>query len=445
MDSDALVIGAGISGLFAAHRLRAAGRRVRVLEARDRVGGRVETRVLPGGTPVDLGGQWIGPGQDRIARLARELGVATYRTHTAGENVLFAAGKARRYRGTIPRANPMALASLGWAMFRLDSLARQVPREAPWQAPKAREWDAITLEAWLERNMPSAFARRLFTVGLETVYSCRLSEISLLHALFYIRSGGNLDRLIATEGGAQQDRFEGGAQQIADRLAAGLDVVLGAPVRRLVTRDGAVTAVTDAGSFTAPRVIVALAPPLCSRIVYDPVLPGGRDQLTQRMALGSVIKCLALYPRPFWRDKGLSGQVLSDEGPVHVTFDASGKDGAPGQLMGFIEAGPARELAAVPDEERRRQVIECFVRYFGEEARAPTLYLDKAWAEDEWARGCYVANMPPGSWGDFGPWLRRPIGRLHWAGTETATEWNGYIDGAVQAGERAADEVIQAM
>ena len=161
------------------------------------------------------------------------------------------------------------------------------------------------------------------------------------------------------------------------------------------------------------------------------------------MALGSVVKCLAIYPRPFWRDKGLTGQVLSDQGPGHVTFDASGPSGSPGQLMGFVEAGPARALAELPEPQRRRPVLDCFVRYFGEEARSPTLYLDKAWAEDEWARGCYVANMAQGAWLDFGPWLRRPIGRLHWAGTETATEWNGYIDGAIQAGERAADEVLQ--
>jgi monoamine oxidase len=446
LDADVIVVGAGMSGLAAARLLGEAGRRVLVLEAQRRVGGRVLTETLPDGTPVDLGGQWIGPRQERIARLAAELGVATYPTHIAGKNLLFAGGKARPYRGTIPRVNPVALAALGVAMWRLDAMARQVPTDEPWRAPRARRWDGVTLESWLRVNLPNRLARELFTIGLETVYSCRLSEISLLHALFYIRSGGNLDLLISTERGAQETRFVGGAGRVAERLAARLGegtIRFGAPVRRLTTDGHAITAGTDEGSFRASRVIVALAPPLAARIVYQPALPGGRDQLTQRMALGTVIKCIAVYPTAFWRARGLSGQVISDQGPAHVTFDASGPTGTPGQLMGFVEAGPARQLAELPPGERRRQVLECFARYVGDEARAPLHYLEKSWADDEWARGCYVANMAPGAWTDFGPWLRRPIGRIHWAGTETATEWNGYIDGALQAGERAAAEVLR--
>jgi monoamine oxidase len=445
---DCIVVGAGVSGLAAARRLAAAGRSVCVLEARERVGGRVYTTRLDDGTAVDLGGQWLGPGQDRLARLAAELGVRTYPTHVAGENILYARGRARRYRGTIPRANPLALAALGVCMWRLERLAREIDVEAPWRHPRADEWDGVTLQAWLARNLPNAFARHLFTVGLETVYSCRLSEISLLHALFYIRSGGSLDRLIATEGGAQETRFVGGAQQIPDAMAAALGerVKLGVPVRRLRSTGGAVEVSGDGGaSFSAARVIVALAPPLAARLVYEPALSGGRDQLTQRMALGSVIKQIAIYPRPFWRAQGLSGQVLSDVGPAHVFFDASGETGSPGQLMAFVEARAARELAELPEEGRRQAFLDCAVRVFGDEAARPTHYLDKVWADDEWARGCYVANMSPGAWTEFGRHLRRPCGPIHWAGTETATEWNGYIDGAIQAGERAADEVHAAL
>jgi monoamine oxidase len=447
IDTDVAIVGAGFAGLTAARELERRGLRVELVEARDRVGGRVHTVTLDDGTWLDLGGQWFGPSQERCYRLARELGKPTYRMFLEGKNLLRYRNRLLRYRGTVPLVpDPIALASIGWALFRLEAMSRRISREAPWSSPGAAELDAQTLESWLRRNVPNEGARALVRIGLETVYACDLADVSLLHALFYIRSAGNLDRLLSAEGGAQQDRVDGGMQPLAEALAAqlGEHLHLEQPVHRIERRGDGVTVRAASLSVDAKRVIVAIPPTLAGRIHYDPPLPAARDQLTQRAPMGSCVKCIAVYDAPFWRARGLSGQVVSDEGPVHVSFDASPPSGRPGVLMGFLEGRAARELTDAGPEERKRQVLACFERDFGPEARNPRHYVDRAWAKEAWSRGCYAAMLPPGVWTSFGHALRSPIGRIHWAGTETATEWNGYIEGALQSGERAAVEVARA-
>lgn len=441
---DAVIVGAGYAGLAAARRLIDAGKKVLVLEARDRVGGRVHTTHLRDGTWVDVGGQWIGPTQDRIAALAKELSVDVFRTYTEGESILHLGGKLRRYRGTVPRVHPWALLEIGRAWKALDDLSREVPLDAPWTAKKAREWDSMTVETWLRKKCSSKTAYELLCIAIETVFACDPGDLSLLHALFYIHSGVNLDMLLSADAGAQRDRFVGGAQQVAIRLAEKLGdaIRLSTPVRRIMQGDSSVMVHADGLEVECRHVIVAIPPTLAGRIVYEPLLPSARDQLTQRMPQGSVIKCLAQYRTPFWRSKGLSGAAVGDQGVVRVAFDASPEDAASGILLGFVEGHFARELGRASASERREAVLRSFVAYFGEEAATPIDYVDKSWAEEEWTRGCYAGYMPPGVWTSYGAALRAPCGRIHWAGTETATVWNGYIDGALQSGERAADEVM---
>jgi monoamine oxidase len=190
---------------------------------------------------------------------------------------------------------------------------------------------------------------------------------------------------------------------------------------------------------------VAIPPTLAGRIVYEPALPALRDQLTQRMPMGTVAKCMAIYDRPFWREDGLSGQATSDRGPTRAIFDNSPPDGSPGVLLGFLEGDFARELGRAPPEDRRRAVLGTFERLFGPGAASPEGWVERLWAEEEWTRGCYGCYMPTGGWTAYGRALRKPIGTLHWAGAETGTVWNGYMDGAVQSGERAAREVLVAL
>jgi monoamine oxidase len=445
-DADLAVIGAGLAGLSAARVAAAAGASVVVVEARDRVGGRVLNEEIGGGNVVEVGGQWIGPTQDRLAAIASELGVATFPTYGEGENVIEYGGRLRRYRGTIPRINPLVLIDVERAQRKLNRMAGKVPLEAPWEAPGAAALDAQTAATWMKRNLATKAGRMLLELGIEAVWAAQPEDMSLLHVLFYIHSAGSLQLLFDTEGGAQQDRFVGGSQRIAILMAEQLgrdNLLLGAPVRKIGMGDHGVTVEADGAVVRARRAVVALAPTLAGRIAYDPPLPGFRDQLTQRMPLGTVGKCMAIYDQPFWRADGLSGQGTSDTGPVKLTFDNSPPDGSPGVLLGFLEGRRARELGRLRPEERRAAVIDCFARLFGPKASSPAAYVERLWAEEEWSRGCYGCHMPTGAWTNYGPALREPIGPLHWAGAEYATVWNGYMDGAVRSGEAAASAVLE--
>jgi monoamine oxidase len=440
---DVAVVGAGFAGLTAARDLAGSGQSVCVLEARSRVGGRVFTTTLDDGTPIDLGGQWTGPTQDAVHALAESCRAETFLTYTKGDNLVQINGRIKRYKGTIPSVGPFSLLNVGWAMWRLDRLAAQVPRDKPWTASRAREWDEQTLATWLNGQVYFKAARDLLDVGLETIFSASPSDISLLHALFYIQSAGNLDRLLAVENGAQQNCFTFGMQSMAEALAGELGgaVRLGSRVRSIEQTAERVMVSGEQFCVTARRAIVAIPPVLAGRIDYTPALPGHRDQLTQRVPMGSVIKCMAVYETPFWREDGLSGQMVSDTGPVRVTFDNSPKTGKPGILLGFIEGHAARQLGRKSEKERREIVVQVLARHYGPRAQKPVAYVEKDWSDDEWSRGGYAGIMGPGVWTSYGSALREPVGRIHWAGTETADVWNGYVEGAIRSGARAAKEV----
>jgi len=446
LQADVVVIGAGLAGLSAARRLVADGLEVVVLEARDRVGGRTLNHPIGEGKVVEVGGQWVGPGQERVLSLIRALGLKTFDTYTGGRNLFEHRGRLSRYRGEIPHVNPLALLDVQLALTRLERMARRVPAERPWVAPSAPAWDAQTVASWTRLNMRTRLGRDLIGLACEAVWAADPADVSLLHFLAYASAGGGLQRLISTEGGAQQSRIVGGSQRIAQALADRLGdvVVTGQPVS-MIDRRERVRVIARTVTVDARRVIVAMSPTLAGRLQYTPVLPAWRDQLTQRMPNGSVIKCMAIYQEPFWRADGLSGQVTSDSGPVKVAFDNSPPEGSPGVLLGFLEGNQARALGRVTPAQRRAAVLGCFVRFFGERAATPLDYVEKDWSADPWTRGCYGAFMPPNTWSVFGDALREPIGPIHWAGAETATVWMGYMDGAITSGERAATEVAQAL
>jgi monoamine oxidase len=456
--ADVVVIGAGLAGLTAARRVAAQGRSVLVLEARDRVGGRVLKHDLRGGSYTELGGMFTGPTQDDIQALASELGVGLYPTYNTGSNV-FVGGDGRREEfpsdtplGTAP-ADPLVAPDIALTVAQLDDMATRVSVDAPWSSDNAEEWDSQTLDTWLRGHTsgnPEFTA--VTSAATEAIFGCEPRELSLLYTVFYIAASGNeqnqgtFERNFNTKGGAQEQRFAGGAQLVPERMAAqlGSRVLLNAPVRRIEQSATGVTVRSDTLAVSARRAIVAIPPALAARIVYEPALPPLRDQLTQHMPQGSLMKFEAVYPRPFWRDRGLTGQVVSENGPVKVTFDTSPESGAPGVMMGFIGGHEARAWERRPGAERRDAVLQQFAHFFGDEALSPSEVVEFNWSAEVWNRGCPVAVLGPGTLIDFGEALRQPVERIHWAGTETSTYWNGYMDGAVRSGRRAASEVLAA-
>ena len=447
LEADVAVIGAGLAGLAAARALEASGASAVVVEARDRVGGRTLNAELGDGKVVEIGGQWVGPTQDRLYELAAELGIGTFPTYIEGENVLELGGSLRRYAGTIPRLNPVSLGEIEVARRRLDALGKRIPLAAPWEAPRAERLDRVTLASWLRRMLHSGPARRLVEIAVRTVWGADSSDISLLFALWYMRSGGGFDSLLDTEGGAQQDRFHGGSQLISLRMAEELGerVRLSSPVRRVELATGAVRIHAGDAEVSARRAIVAMAPPLCGRVEWVPELPPARTQLAQRMPWGAYLKCIAVYDEPFWRAHGLSGESVSDEGPATTTFDNSPPDGSPGVLLAFASGHEAKALQRRGEDERREAVLEGVARIFGPRARKPERYIEQDWARERYTGGGPVCFMAPGTWTGFGDAMRAPVGALHWAGTETSDVWSGYMDGAVRSGERAAREVLEVL
>ncbi|GGL74594.1 putative flavin-containing monoamine oxidase AofH [Deinococcus aerolatus] len=446
MNPDIIVVGAGLAGLTAARRLTQAGRQVRVLEARGRVGGRTHTLRLPQtGLSVDVGGQWVGPNQPHVMALIHELGLEVYPTHDEGQNLALIGGKVLHYRGLIPPLPPLVLADYALLSHRFEALARTIPLDAPWTAPNAAELDAQTFETWIQKNARRPQTRALMRLYAGGVFSASPAEMSLLHALTYTAHGGGINGHTLTRGHALQDRVLGGAGSISQRLADSLeDVRLNSAVLRAEQDDAGVTLHTSAGTHRAAHVVFAVPPTLLSGLPFEPPLPARRAQLQQRLPMGAVIKFMAVYERPFWREAGLSGMAISDSGPVAVTLDNSPPQGHPGVLLGFIEGDEARELMDADEDERRTAALNSLGRLFGDEALWPIETVQRDWTTEPFSGGCYGALFGPGVWTGYGEALRAPVGRIHWAGAETARVWMNYMSGAIESGERVAAELLAA-
>ncbi|MFE7772691.1 flavin monoamine oxidase family protein [Streptomyces sp. NPDC057445] len=447
--ADVCVVGAGFAGLAAARQLAGAGRDVVVLEARDRVGGRVWNRELPDGTVVSVGGTWLGKGQDRMFQLCRELGLEVYPQYDEGDNIVRLDGVNHRYRGTVPKTGPAALAALGLALMRLNLMARRLPEDAPWQARRARAWDARTLGQWLSDplNVPSATARTLLRSTMSLLFCADPAEVSLLGALVLARGGGGFGFGYYTDTRRTETHLvDGGAPELARRMAErlGAAVHLSSPVRQIEQNTTDVQVVSDGLAVRARRVIVAVPPVLAGRILFDPPLPAAHSHLRQRLVPGTIIRVLTRYPEPFWRRQGLSGQTLAPGSPGTITIDQTPRRGTPGVLSSYAFGPGALRLGRLEPKERRDVWLAALAERFGPEARRPTAYMETDWSEQPWSLGAMVAHFPPGALTGYGSALREPAGRIHWAGTESATLMHGLMEGAVRSGERAAHEVLAA-
>ena len=441
---DVVVVGAGLAGLSAARSL-AGEADVLVLEARERVGGRTVGHTFPNGCSVEMGGQWVGSAHTELLRLTRELGLETFPTYDEGAGLTVLDGQRRQWLDETIGLPDSTAREIGRVTDSLGALAERVDLNAPWRVPEAEALDQRTVESWLSEATADPLAQAYFRVITPAVFAAETHEVPLLHFLFYVRSGGSLDYLVTTAGGAQESRIVGGTHRICEEMAAGLGsdrVILGAPVDAIEQDAHAARVIHGADVTETRRVIVTLPPALAGRLRYRPSLPSGRDTLTQRYPMGRVIKVQLLYDEPFWRTDGLNGQVLSFDDPIATTFDNSPPDGRCGVLMGFAEAEHARRLGQLDLVTRRRSVVDCMVRFFGPRASDVRDYIELDWTAEEYTRGCYGGRPAAGVWTGYGSALTEPIGRIHWAGAETSPVSNGYMDGAVRSGLRAAAVVL---
>ena len=443
MAHDVVVVGAGLAGLTAARDLTARGFDVVVLEGRDRVGGRTNSATLAG-VPVDLGASFVGPTQDAVLKLAADLGCTTVPTHDTGAHLIRWRGTLRRYQGTIPKLGLLGLLDMGRIQWQFERIMRGVNLAEPWSSPDAAKLDSVSLGSWLRSIKASSGSRDLMAIMTRVSWGAEPDELSLLHTARYVKAAGGLNRMLDTPGGAQQEHFPGGTHEMSVRMAAELGdrIRLGAAVSRIEWSDDAVAVTSSAGTVEGRRAVVTVAPAQRLDIDIAPAPPIEFQQLAQRWPQGALTKSYAAYPRPFWRDSGLSGQSLSDRGPVFITFDVSPDAAGPGILLGFTDP---RGFDSLPPEQRRAAALADFAEIFGPQALDPIDFLDQRWGAETFAPGGPTAAVPPGSWTQFGALLRRPVGPLHWAGTETADEWTGFMDGAVRSGRRAADEVARSL
>ncbi|TPX11725.1 uncharacterized protein E0L32_007462 [Thyridium curvatum] len=456
---DVAIIGGGFSGLAAAKDLVAAGKSVIVLEARDRVGGKVYDKEVKNkdGGKVELGAEFVCNNHTRLLALAKELGVKTFRTYADGKMVLCTKEDRLLYDPIesqgLPPLPEEDLITLGTVSAQLNEFAAELDVWKPWAHCNAKAWDSLTMSTWLDGFTKNGIAREVLDLTLRAVLSAEPEDISFLSVLVYIaRTGsegvpGRIEMLTNVKDGSLEDRIEGGPQSIAIKLSERLGsekVRLRSPVRQVLRNELGYSVVGDTFKVQAKKVVIAIAPALAGRLVYSPPLPAIRDQLCQRVPMGSLGKVFAIYDTPFWRHDGLSGEVASVEGVTQSTFDSSPPDSSFGALMGFLEANEMRRLDGAPEQEIFDAVKKDFIRYFGPKAANVQSWMLQRWDNEEYSRGGHTGLFPPNVWTQFGPALTQPIDGIYFAGTEASPYWAGFMEGAIMAGEAAAKSIMDA-
>jgi len=438
-----VVVGAGLAGITAALRLAAGGVEVAVLEARDRIGGRICGAENALGMRIDLGSQWIGPSMARMHRLIEENGLTKVDTYRKGRSIYDLAGVVKYGSGDSPPMSPMLYFDRQQFVFRVAAHLRRLDPAAPWRSRFGARLDRMSVGSYIERSAFTEWGRAYWGAVLSESLGFELSEVSLLDYLWELRSCGS----VAHARNAEKLWILEGAHTLVSRLADRLSgrIHLLEPVRAITYAGYGALVDTGRRVWQADRVIVAVPPVLAGRIQYSPAISPRREQLMHSLRPGSVIKCVLVYRRPFWRELGLSGISYSDREPVKTTMDGSSPDRPEGVLIALVSGNDAMRLGRLTKEQRQQVVTASLARLYGSEALHPIAYDDRNWREEAWSLGGYGGHAAPGILTRYAHALHEPVGPIHWAGTETATTYRSYMEGAVQSGERAADEVLRGL
>jgi monoamine oxidase len=454
---DVVVVGAGLSGLTAARDLLAGGKTVKVLEARNRVGGKVLNAKLKNGGVTEVGAEFVGPTQDKVLEMIADLGLTTFRTYNEGKSILWRNGTRLVYApdpllGGSPPFEMDALIQIATIQAQLDAWAAEIDVSAPWNHPQAETWDKQSFKQYLETAATHADAAFLLTTASKAIFATEPRDISLLYVIAYIASAGNetnkgtLGRLIAVENGGQESRVEGGTGLIPERLAEKVGskhIAFNAAVSSILKTASGYTVISRAGPVHAKKVVVAMPPPLTKRITFTPPLPKARQNLINGLQIPAIGKGIPIYSTPFWRKtEDLNAQVVSDSGSTRATFDSSPPDASYGAILGFILGDDMRALDKVSAAEAQKRLVQDYVKYFGPQAGNFTEFVLQRWDLEEWSKGGPVAIAPPGVLKANGPALRKSFEGIHFAGTETSEYWTGFMDGAIRSGERVAKEIL---
>lgn len=453
---DAVVVGSGLSGLAAAQELTNANKTFIVLEARDRVGGRVYAKKLPSGRGVEMGAEFIGPTQDRVIDTVHKLGLEFYETPVDGENIFFTNNEAKRFRdifgALVPPSSLLDTLKMAEIQDKVNGIAKQIDPQAPWDSEHAAAWDNESVYDWIKAMDASEDVIAIIESAFQEVFSISIKKTSLLYAATYIAAAGNkehtgsFERLTQTHPGAQQWRVSGTTSRITDGLADKIgrhNIKLNSPVKSITKNGDLYTVATRSDKeYSAKHVIVAMSPPMADKISFSPQLPHDRKKVQELWKMGSLGKAIPEYESRFWRDDGLSGMAISTQGYVRATFDSTPENKGRGSILGFIQDDQMRKLDEVDEDTIKERVAEDLVNYFGPKARHPNGWAIMRWDLEEFSGGGPTSNPPLNAFSKYGYALRKPTGNIHWAGTEASDYWIGYMEGAIRAGERAAREVV---
>lgn len=448
IERDVVIIGAGPSGLTAAHELRKAGLSVAVLEARDRVGGRTWSNTIDGAW-LEIGGQWVSPDQTALIGLLNELGLDTYSRYRDGDSVYVAPdGTRTRYTGEMFPVSGETEAAMNQLIDTLDSLSALMDPEKPWDHPQARALDTISFHHWLRTQSSDEEACNnigLFIAG--GMLTKPAHAFSALQAVFMASSAGSFSNLV-DDNFILDKRVVGGMQGVSLKMAAGLgaDVILNSAARtvRWNELDGEyrVTVISDGATVTAKRVVMAVPPNLYSRVSFDPPLPRRQHQMHQHQSLGLVIKVHAVYDTPFWREDGLSGTGFSASSLVQEVYDNTNHEDPRGTLVGFVSDEKADYAFTLTAEQRKKEITASLAEFLGDAAAEPVVYYESDWGSEEWTRGAYASSYDLGGLHRYGPDQLTPVGPIHWSCSDLAAEGYQHVDGAVRMGQFTANKLI---